>query len=153
MRDDSITQQLHDVETVIQDYKVKQNIAGDSWQVYRTVTPGDDYDIFLTGLTVNSSFKKRWKATYQIDGGKKIPNAFCIWYPVFWGTKPIPGNIAATMNTGFIWNEEDDGQDPLSLYIFLAAGYNFTADANSYVGVKFRCISPYKGTIKFEEVN
>lgn len=150
-RDDSVTQQLHDAETIIQDYKVKQNIAGDSWEVYRTVTPGNDYDIWLTGTMVNSSFKKRWKATYQIEGGKTIPNAFCIWYTVFYGTRPVSGG--GSMNTGFNWNDEDDGQDPLSTYIFLAAGYNFTADANSYVGVKFRCISPYKGTIKFEEVN
>ena len=154
MRDDGIVEQLRGAETILQDYKVRQKIAGDSWTVYRYASPGSGYDIYLTGLTTSANFVRRWKLTYQIEGGRTIPNAFAIFYVDYDNETTLVdpyGNIY-TMTTGIDYNDEDAGDDPLSLYIVLTAAYNWNATANTFIGVKFRAISPYKGKIIYEEV-
>lgn len=154
MRDDSLIDEIHKVETIIQDFKTTQGIAGDSWQVYRNQTD-NIYDLSFLGTNTSATFKKRYKATLQLDAGLANTNAFCIWVPKFEGTNgPFtdPYGNEYTMNAGFDWAYEDAGDDPLSVYVSIVAGYNWDATTSTHLNVKFRCLSPYKGKIKFEEV-
>ena len=150
MRNDDIAHQLRSVETTIHEYKNRQKIAGDSQKIYRTLSE-NEWDIRLTGLNTNSQYLKRWKVTYQIDGGLKIPNAFAIFMSkVDTGQKLDYGT--GTLTTGFGYNEEDDGEDPLALYFMIYAEYNWVNTTASFINVRFRAISPYKGKIIYEEL-
>lgn len=152
--EDTIVGQLAEVKTIIKDFKTKQGIAGDSWRVYRAETNNEPYDLYFTGLNTSPRFIKRWKITYQIDGGRKIPNAFALFYNKFDATKTVTGMFGDTYEelNGFDYNDENAYDDPLSCYLVIGAGYNWDATANSNIGVKFRAISPYKGRIIFEEI-
>lgn len=161
MRDDSFVNQLHNAETIIKDYKTKQNIAGDSWTVYRYQSPKQPYDIYVNGTTTSSTWVKRWKVTYQIEGGKNIPNAFAQILPKvdyldgpFYGS-PFPGGPIQMSYTarGFEYHYVDHPTDPLSGYLMLYAAWNWTSSASSWVGVTLRAISPYKGMFILQEVS
>ena len=153
MRQDGLVQQLHNAETIIQGYKTRQKIAGDSWNVYRSVSE-NEWDIRLTGLNTNSQYAQRWKVTYQIEGARKIPNAFAIFLPlVNTGIETEFFGTITTTPTGFNSAYEDDGHDPLSIYFMITAAHNWEATTNSYMNVRFRAISPYKGKIKFEALD
>jgi len=158
---DGLVEQLHNAQQIIQEYKVRQKIAGDSWTVYRT-TSNNAWDIQLTGLNTNSQYVKRWKVTYQIEGGAKIPNAFCMWMPKVNTGIPVTtdymgnplGYISGYTTSGFNYSFEYDGENPLVMYYMITAAYNWDATAtNSFISVQFRALSPYKGSIKYEVIN
>ena len=153
MRENTIVTQLKDAETIIQDYKVRQKIAGDSWVMYRSQSDRQ-WDMEFYGTNTAVDWVKRWKITYQIDGGRVIPNAFALFYP----TKVLDGievdyfGTTAIQTMGFNWGMEDDGFDPLSSYLIVKAGYNWTNTTDSFIKLKFRALSPYKGSLKWEEL-
>ena len=156
MRSDNITNQLKKTEDVIHYYKVKQKIAGDSWQIYRTVRDNTTYDIYLTGATTSSTFKKIWKVTYQVEGGKsRHPNAFAIFRNKVDNTIPFIdmfGNPVGLI-AGFDYNDEISGTDPCVMYLMITAAYDWSSSpTDTKIGIKFRVISPYRGNIIFEEL-
>ena len=149
---DGLVEQLHNAQTIIQDYKTRQKIAGDSWTVYRTESV-NTWDIQLLGTNTNSQYVQRWKVTYQIEGGAKIPNAFCVWMPdVATGVEVDYFGSIGIMTTGFNYSFEYDGENPMIMYFMITAAYNWDNTTNSYMNVRFRALSPYKGSIKYEAI-
>lgn len=153
MRDGDITDALYGVENIIQQFKTKQKLTGDSWQVYHGDTnTQNEYDIFYTGLTADSSFRKMWKVTYQINSVKSA-NAFAIFMDKLGGPNEDSRTDVHQITPGFNVMITTDSNDPLVEYVFVGVDQlNYTPTANSYFGIKFRAISPYKGRIKYEEI-
>jgi hypothetical protein len=153
MRDGDITDALHSAEVIIQDFKTKQKLTGDSWQVYHgdTNTP-NEYDIFYTGLTADSSFRKMWKVTYQINSVKST-NAFAIFMDKIGGPNESSRTDVHQLTPGFTIVTTTEADDPLVEYVYVQVEQlNYTPTANSYFGIKFRAVSPYKGRVIYEEI-
>lgn len=153
MRDDGLVEELHRAQTILRDFKTKQKLTGDSWQVYHgdTNTP-NEYDIFYTGLTADSSFRKMWKVTYQINSVHS-DYAFAIFMDKIGGVNEDSRTDIHQLTPGFTITTTVDGDNPLVEYVYVQVEQiNYTPTANSYFGIRFRAISPYKGRVMYEEI-